>query len=132
MSINSRYARIASTYVRRWPFAVIAVVLLGYFTLLYYGYLPAAHVAEQAKLGKDYDVRVIPEPKNFIQKLMEEGGAGAQDTSHVRANTTLLDMARPFLQQLDPSRVASVERALRALDPMRTETVIMWMPEATR
>jgi protease-4 len=92
-----------------------------------------AHVAATAKLGKDYDVRVIPEPKNFIQKLMEEGGAGPQDTQHVKlGGTSLVDMARPFLQQLDPSRVASVERALRALDLVRTESVIMWMPEATR
>jgi protease-4 len=84
--------------------------------------------ADQAKLGKDYDVRVIPEPKSFIQKMMEEGGAGAQDTSHVRAGTSLVEMARPMLQQLDPQRVASVESALRALDLMRTESVIMWMP----
>ena len=91
-----------------------------------------AHVAEQAKLGKDYDVRIFPEPKNFIQKMMEEGGAGPQDTQHVKVGSSLVDLARPFLQQLDPSRVTSVEKALRALDLMRTESVIMWMPEATR
>jgi protease-4 len=92
-----------------------------------------AHVAESAKLGKDYDVRVIPEPKNFIQKMMEEGGAGPQDTNHVRmSGTSLVELARPMLQQLDPQRVKSVESALRALDLMRSESVIMWMPEVAR
>ncbi|MGB7156948.1 MAG: signal peptide peptidase SppA [Tepidisphaeraceae bacterium] len=90
------------------------------------------HVAEAAKLGKDYDVRVIPEPKNFLQKLMEEGGAGQQDTSHVMAGSSFVDLARPFLNQLDPGRVQSVERALRALDLVQQESVILWMPEATR
>jgi protease-4 len=92
-----------------------------------------AYAAEQAKLGKDYDVRVVPEPKNFIQKIMEEGGAGPQDTNHVRmTGSSFLELARPMLQQLDPQRVKSVEGALRAMDLMRSENVIMWMPEVAR
>ena len=89
-------------------------------------------VAESAKLGKDYDVRVVPEPKNFIQKIMEEGGAGPADTNHVTAGTSFVELARPMLQQLDPQRVKSVESALRAMDLMRSENVIMWMPDVAR
>jgi cell division inhibitor SulA len=37
-----------------------------------------------------------------------------------------------MLQQLDPQRVKGVESALRALDLMRSENVIMWMPEVAR
>ena len=90
------------------------------------------HVADAAKLGKDYDVRVVPEPKNFIQKLMEDSGAGQQDPAHVQTGASLVELARPMLQQLDPNRVKTVEGALRAMDLMRSENVILWMPESTR
>ena len=38
------------------------------------------HVAEKAKL-KDYEVRVVPEPKNFLELLVEEL-SGEQDKSN--------------------------------------------------
>ncbi len=40
------------------------------------------HAAEQAKL-KDYEVRVYPEPKNFIEVLLEELSDGDNDPNHL-------------------------------------------------
>ena len=40
------------------------------------------HVAEQAKL-KDYEVRVYPEPKNFMEVLVEEMSDGDRDPNHL-------------------------------------------------
>ena len=68
------------------------------------------HVAEQAKL-KDYEVRVYPEPKNFMEVLFEELSDGDRDSNHLPCRhprwrrpraSSILDLALPHLKGLDP------------------------------
>jgi protease IV len=95
------------------------------------------YVAAQAKLT-DYDVRVVPEPKNFVERLIEEASGGKEDSHRLSlgsrvsagpAPASLVDLALPHLQHLDPQRVRVVKMALARLQLMQQEGVIMMMPE---
>lgn len=96
-----------------------------------------AYAGEQAKL-KDYDVRVVPEPKNFIEMLMM--GAGGMDEDDAKRldsaprlrltrDGSILELALPHLRGLDPHKVAPVKQALLRLEMLRREGVLMMMPE---
>jgi protease-4 len=94
-----------------------------------------AFVAEQAKL-KDYAVRVVPEPKNAIEKLLEELSGDTEEGQGLDARLTraasqpsLLELAMPHLQHLDPERLALVKQALLRLELIRQEGVVLMMPE---
>jgi protease-4 len=90
-----------------------------------------AFAAEQAKI-KDYDLRVVPEPKGFMEQLMEQFTGERDDSAHVRASASadsLLRLAAPCLQHLDHRRVAAVLSALRRLQILQKETVVLSMPE---
>jgi protease-4 len=95
-----------------------------------------AYVAKEAKL-EDYDVRVVPEPKNFLEKLMEElagdkeEGKGLDVRSRLNATSqlSLLELAMPYLKQLDPQRVAAIKQALRRLELIQQEGAVLMMPE---
>ncbi len=77
------------------------------------------HVAALAKVT-DFDVRVIPKPKTFLEQLLEDGGdhdsRKGLDVSH---KPTLLELARPYLRSLDPTRAELVRTpwAPRTLEP---------------
>ena len=94
-----------------------------------------AFVAKEAKLPDDYDVRVVPQPKNFIELLMEQGKGGGEDENHWVAapafanQASLVDLAMPHLQHLDPTRVAAIKSALLQLQLLGAENVIMTMPQ---
>jgi hypothetical protein len=45
------------------------------------------------------------------------------------AQISLVDLAMPYLQNLDPDRVAAVKLALRRLQLIQQEGVILMMPE---
>src|SRR5262249_8741295 len=66
-----------------------------------------AYIAGQSKLT-DYDVRIVPAPKNFLEQLIEEASGTSDDTPgvdlRIRAAAgpaSLVDLAMPFLQHLD-------------------------------
>lgn len=94
------------------------------------------HIASAAKLGEDYDVRAVPAPKNFIEKLLE-GSKKKGDLDQVRvalfakptSGSSVVDLALPLLQNLDPHRVAQIRNALRTLDMMQRDGVILTTPE---
>ena len=95
------------------------------------------HVAEQANL-KEYDVRVIPRPKNFLEILMEDLGQKDGDrkslslqsaTPSVRSAGALWDAALPYLDRLEPHRLAAIQRALERLALLQEEGVGLMMPE---
>jgi protease-4 len=86
---------------------------------------------------KDYDVRTVPEPKNILQKLIEQSSGGDDDPSRLSVGgmtraatppTSLLKLAAPYLAGLDPHRVKQIEAALRQLQLMQSEGVIVVMP----
>lgn len=92
--------------------------------------------AQRAKLPEGYAVRVIPEPKNFVEALMEgmSGDRSADDARHVSlltGATSITDLALPMLKQLDPQRANSVLMALRRVDLIQQESVIVAMPEVS-
>jgi protease-4 len=86
------------------------------------------HVAKKANVT-DYEVRVIPEPKNFIEQLAESmgGDKSGNDAKHVSLDITSL--ALPYLQGLDPVRVSAIRSALVKLELLNSESVILAMPE---
>jgi protease-4 len=95
------------------------------------------YVAKEAKLT-DYDVRVIPRPRNLLEELLEDA-AGGKENPHelgtaprrltLRPNFSLLDLAMPYLRKLDPDRAAAVKTALLRLQLIQQEGVVMMMPE---
>jgi protease-4 len=92
-------------------------------------------VAAQAQL-KDYDVRVVPQPKNFLEKLMEElsgekeEGQGLDARMRtVAAGSSVLELALPYLKGLDPQRLAAVKQALLRLELIRREGAVLMMPD---
>ena len=90
-----------------------------------------AFVADKANI-KDYDVRVVPEPKNFLEQLMEQLSGGKDETGHVTMMTgesSLLKLAVPYLKNLDPQRAAAVFSALPRLLILQKEGVVLSMPE---
>ncbi len=95
------------------------------------------HVAEKANL-KDYEVRVYPEPKNFMEVLLDELSDGDRDSNHlalpasglISAHTSsILDLALPYLKGLDRQRLETVKAALWRLDLLQQERAALTMPE---
>jgi protease-4 len=100
-----------------------------------------AFVAGQAKVS-DYDVRIIPEPKNFIEKLLEKS-SGSEDeednrsvftsaAAGVNGRASLVELAMPYLKNLDPARVATIRAALEKLQLLNQEGVLLVMPQEFR
>ena len=94
-------------------------------------------VARQAKL-KDFEVRVYPQPKNFMEVLIEDLSDGDRDPNHLTlpaslaapvSRTSILDVALPYLKGLDRGRVETVEAALQRLDLLQQEGAVLMMPE---
>jgi protease-4 len=96
------------------------------------------HVAAEAKL-KDYEVRIVPEPKNALERLLEEASGEREEKPGLDAvegrrplagrPASLVAMAMPYLRELDPQRVRLIVRALERLQLMQQEGVILMMPE---
>jgi protease IV len=94
-----------------------------------------AYIAGQAKLT-DYEIRMVPPSKNFLEQLIEEASGTGDDTPGIDLRirpaagpVSLVDLAMPYLQHLDPQRVAAVTDALRHLQLLQREGVLLMMPE---
>lgn len=85
-------------------------------------------VADKADLT-EYEVRAVPEPKGLIEQILESAGGGRNDPKRLTAGPSLLELAAPHLQGLDPERVKLARRALRQLETLRQEGVCLMMPE---
>jgi protease IV len=72
-----------------------------------------AFAASEAKLD-DYDIRVVPRPKNFMEMLMADLSGSGDESGHLRLKLT--DAAHSPLHTLLP--------AIRALDPQRSEVLL--------
>ena len=93
--------------------------------------------AAQANLG-DYDIRVVPEPKNILEQIMEEWGNKEDEESSVAVRTgtpslgegsALFEAALPLIRHLDPQRLSAVLTALTRLEMLNHEGVVLMMPE---
>ena len=90
-----------------------------------------AFAAEQAKVT-DYAIRVVPEPKNFLEQLSEQFSGGKDEPGHIAtgmAESSLFKLAAPYLQNLDPERTAAVASVLRRLEILQKEGMALTMPE---
>jgi len=105
------------------------------------------YAAAQAKIEK-YEIRVVPEPKNLLEILLEDVEGQKEDGKHVSLDgeatgrgvspggalkfgqrLSLLDAALPYLEQLDPHRLRAVKLALRRLDMIQAEGAVLMAPE---
>lgn len=96
-----------------------------------------ALAAERAGLEEGYEVRVVPRPKGFMERLMSDmSGSGSSDphlSSGVRSSAVspVLQAALPLLQHLEPARLQAVQRALLQLIVLQNEGVSLTMPVIT-
>jgi protease-4 len=89
-----------------------------------------AFVAEEAKLGDDYEVRTVPKAQSFLEKLLEDNDDQPRKDLNVNLGaSTILRLAEPMLGALDPARAGLVRQALGRLELIRREGVILMMPE---
>jgi protease-4 len=94
--------------------------------------------ATEAKIEK-YDTRVVPEPKSFIELLLE--GMNGDDefadrlikSPRMAGNSaaSLYGLALPYLRTLDPARAEAVSRLFVQLETLRREQIGVIMPEIT-
>jgi protease-4 len=93
------------------------------------------YAAARASL-EDYDVRVIPRPKDLITMLMEEyAGQGERPTDISMPDAMTLFSGNPSLKSLfdllrktEPQRARALYQALMRVELIRRENVIMMMP----
>ena len=86
--------------------------------------------ADEAKVT-DYAVRTVPEPKNFLQKLMEQSTGGEDDTNHISLATSatwIQRLAAPYLAGLDAAHLAPINMALEQLSLLQNEQAMIMMP----
>jgi protease-4 len=94
--------------------------------------------AAEAKMEK-YDTRVVPEPKSFIELLLD--GMNGDDEFADRliksprmaatSAASLHDLALPYLRTVDPARTAAISRLIVQLETLRREQIGVIMPEIT-
>jgi protease-4 len=92
--------------------------------------------AVQAKIDK-YELRVVPEPKNFLQTILGSALGEEDDdsqgvslaTAFARPSLPLLEAVLPYLRQLDGERVSAITTALGRLEMIRREGAVLMMPE---
>jgi protease-4 len=93
------------------------------------------YAAAQASLD-DYDVRIIPEPKDFLTMMMQDmSGQGDRPTDISTSPGAGVFAAHPalaplldLLRQTEPARARAVLRALRRIELLGHESVIMMTP----
>ena len=96
------------------------------------------HVAEQAQLD-DYEVRVLPKPKSFVEMLLSDLGASDEEEDENTISISLGSLAPrrslspfeavlPYLEGFEPHRVEAVKSAFRQLSLFDEERVILAMP----
>jgi protease-4 len=93
------------------------------------------HAAAKAEL-KDYDVRVIPRPQDFLTQLMEQLSGEGQRPSDVSLSAVGRLLASDptwkalfaALQKTDPQRARALCQAMQRIDLIQREGVILMMP----
>lgn len=91
-----------------------------------------ANAAGEAKVT-DYEVKTLPEPKNLIEMLMASMGQNDDEPSSIHASghsgtQSLMSLAMPYLQQLDPVRVRAVRSAILQLDMLNEREALLTTP----
>ncbi len=86
------------------------------------------YIADEAKLEADeYEIRIVPRPKSFLETLLADMGPSKKDDDE-HLSLGLLDAAGPLLRAADPERLALLKQALRQLDIIHNEGIMLTMP----
>ncbi|MCA9231705.1 MAG: signal peptide peptidase SppA [Planctomycetales bacterium] len=92
--------------------------------------------AKRAEID-EYEVRVIPRPKNFIEVLMSDMTGAGDDDQRIQlgaglSQTSFLWQAvAPVLGRLEPQQTESLRRMLVQLEILQQERLSLTMPEIT-
>jgi protease IV len=94
-----------------------------------------ACVAQEAGI-EQYEVRVLPEPKGFLEILLSDLRDSEEDSKNLSLpiswppaqGNSLFEAALPHLQGLEPRRLRGVLTAWRQLQILQQETVSLAMP----
>ncbi|MHB0959776.1 MAG: signal peptide peptidase SppA [Pirellulaceae bacterium] len=92
-------------------------------------------VAQEAGV-EEYEIRVLPQPKSFIEMLMSDLQDGESDNKRLSLtlaqiapqNIRLIDAVLPQLRALEPRRLQSVMEGLQQLQLLQQEGVLTAMP----
>jgi protease-4 len=92
--------------------------------------------AKEAKIDK-YEIRIVPEPKNIFEQLLESASGQEKSDEDVsvrpalagHSKASLWHAAAPYLKGLDPQRTESVFRAFQQLEILEREGVVLMTPE---
>ncbi len=93
------------------------------------------YAADQVSL-KDYEIRVIPETKDFLTMLVEElSGQGTKPSDimlpgmkNLFEKNSMEQFLFEYLQKLEPKRARAILHALQRVELIQKENVIMMMP----
>jgi protease-4 len=94
------------------------------------------YVAKEAKVS-GYEVREIPEPKSFLEKILEEASGDKDESTELRTlrlpvgghHDSLVALAMPYLKNLDAERLRLIKLALQRLQLIQQEGAVLMMPE---
>jgi protease IV len=94
-----------------------------------------AFAAQEAHVT-EYDIRILPQPKSFIEVLLSDLQDGDDNDKTLSLmiqqfapdNTSLIDAVLPQLRALDPKRLQGVLQGLQQLQLLQTERVVTAMP----
>jgi protease-4 len=86
--------------------------------------------ASEARLGDDYEVRVMPRPKTLVDLIREELG---WETRMLRGSVTSdlppgLEAAWPWLERVEPLKAQAIRRLLHIVQAAQRERVLLLMP----
>lgn len=85
------------------------------------------YAAEKSKLEEDYEIRTYPEATNFLEQLMADVNP-AHEGNDKRLSTSVWSAVSDQLNELDPVRARMVRSALRQLDILAKERVMLTAP----
>ncbi len=94
------------------------------------------HVATQVNLN-EYEIRVIPKPKNFLENLLGDVVGKSDDDRMIsmsvnsripNRSTLLIKVVLPYLRGLDSSRVNAVQTAIFRMGMLQREHAMLIMP----
>ncbi len=91
--------------------------------------------ARQAKLTEDqYEIRVIPKPKNFLEQVLSDLSGGEEDQNRISLPATwqtaaLWRAALPILAQMQPAQAVALRRCVLQLEVLQREGISLMTPE---
>ena len=91
------------------------------------------YAAEKAKV-KDYQIRVLPKPKNLMDLFKKSLSHDDDDDVNVSAagslpiSSSAMQILAPLMKQLDPAKAKMISRFLLNLDMLAKENVLTVMP----